>query len=34
MGNSLGARIIARGLAGAKVDKADFRLKFFIDQEQ
>jgi hypothetical protein len=34
MGNSLGARIIARGLAGAKVDKPDFLMKFFIHQEQ
>src|SRR5690348_2428644 len=29
-GKSLGARIIARGFAGAKVDKPDFETKFFV----
>ena len=29
-GKSLGGRIIARGLAGAKVDKPDFETKFFL----
>jgi hypothetical protein len=33
-GKSLGERIIARGLAGAKVDKPDFETKFFLSQKQ